>query len=276
MMAGVGRNHGPWWSITDKGCKKERMVLVGYQFYILDVFAEWKYAGNQLAVIRGAAALSSKVMQRITQEMNYSETAFVLTDVARDGGYDVRIFTPAEEVPFAGHPTLGTAWLIQQEIIRRPVEQVVLNLPIGQIPVRFNYREGRPDELWMQQVQPTFGPVFAPAEVAAVLGLRPEQVDARFPCQVVSTGLPFLIVPLLDLAAVRQCRTNTAALLQLLAQTEAKNMLVLRRRLIDQSTISTSESLLIIWASRKILLLAAPMVVWLATWPRIVTSVRRR
>ncbi|RPJ20395.1 MAG: PhzF family phenazine biosynthesis protein, partial [Planctomycetaceae bacterium] len=75
-------------------------------FHIVDVFAEQKYAGNQLAVFRNARDLSSDEMQKIAREMNFSETTFVLSDTEHDGGYDVRIFTPAAEVPFAGHPTL--------------------------------------------------------------------------------------------------------------------------------------------------------------------------
>jgi len=91
-------------------------------FYIVDVFAEEKYAGNQLAVVRDAKALSDIEMQQIAKEMNFSETTFILSEQKRNGGYDVRIFTPREEVPFAGHPTLGTAYVIQHEIIREPVE----------------------------------------------------------------------------------------------------------------------------------------------------------
>lgn len=196
------------------------------RFYILDVFAEKKYAGNQLAVIRDAAGLTGEEMLAITREMNYSESTFILSEEARAGGYDVRIFTPGEEIPFAGHPTLGTAWLIQQEVIKHPVPQVVLNYQVGQIPVDFTYKDGQPDELWMQQLEPEFGPVFEPAAVATVLGLDPGQVDSRFPCQEVSTGLPFLIVPLRDLAAVKACHANTKALLELLKHATAKNMLV--------------------------------------------------
>jgi len=84
------------------------------KFHLVDVFAERKYAGNQLAVVQATTPLSSSVMQQIAVEMNYSETTFILRNEPRNGGYDVRIFTPAVEVPFAGHPTLGTAFVIQQ------------------------------------------------------------------------------------------------------------------------------------------------------------------
>lgn len=104
-------------------------------FYIVDVFAEEKYAGNQLAVVRGAADLTDDRMQSIAAEMNYSETTFVLSDEERDGGYDVRIFTPEYEVPFAGHPTLGTAHVIGCEVVGHSVERVILNLKAGRISI---------------------------------------------------------------------------------------------------------------------------------------------
>ena len=85
-------------------------------FYIVDVFAEKKYSGNQLAVIRVRNPLSDSDMQRIAREINFSETTFILSETLRNGGYDVRIFTPGEEVPFAGHPTLGSAHVIRNEI----------------------------------------------------------------------------------------------------------------------------------------------------------------
>lgn len=107
-------------------------------FYIVDVFAEEKYAGNQLAVFRDAHALSDAEMQRIAREMNFSETTFILADASRDGGYDVRIFTPGEEVPFAGHPTLGTAHVIRNEIlsIRDTTEIHENHPPLNPLPSR--------------------------------------------------------------------------------------------------------------------------------------------
>ncbi|MCY7273366.1 MAG: PhzF family phenazine biosynthesis isomerase, partial [Phormidesmis sp. CAN_BIN44] len=98
------------------------------QFYIVDVFAEEKYAGNQLAVFRGVENLSTEKMQRIAKEMNYSETTFIVSETIQNGGYFVRIFTPQQELPFAGHPTLGTAFILQQEVIQDAVETVMLNL----------------------------------------------------------------------------------------------------------------------------------------------------
>ena len=89
-----------------------------HPLFLVDVFAERRYAGNQLAVVTRAADLDASTMQAIAREMNFSETAFVLHDEARGGAFDVRIFTPREEVPFAGHPTIGTAWVIRNELLQ--------------------------------------------------------------------------------------------------------------------------------------------------------------
>ncbi len=199
---------------------------MGYPLYLVDVFAEKKYAGNQLAVIGNAAGLSAETMEEIAREMNYSETTFILADEERDGGFDVRIFSPGEELPFAGHPTLGTAYIIQQFIVRAEVPVVSLNLKVGQIPVSFSYSGGEPDVLWMRQVAPTFGKTFEPGEAAGALSLDTGAVDSRFPVQEVSTGLPFIIVPLKDLEAVRDCRIDKKGYLNLIDRAEAKSVLV--------------------------------------------------
>lgn len=175
-----------------------------YQFYILDVFAEEKYAGNQLAVVRDSAALSDNEMQMITREMNYSETTFILSEEQRNGGYDVRIFTPAAEVPFAGHPTLGTAFVIQHEIMKEPAETVILNLKVGPIPVRFLETDEGQEILWMKPIEPIFGRTFKPDEIVRFLSVSREDIDERFPIQHVSVGISFLLVPLKTLDAVRR------------------------------------------------------------------------
>jgi trans-2,3-dihydro-3-hydroxyanthranilate isomerase len=197
-----------------------------YQFYILDVFAEEKYAGNQLAVVRNAGGLSDELMQKITVEMNYSETTFILSKEQRGGGYDVRIFTPAAEVPFAGHPTLGTAYVIQHEIMKEPAETVILNLKVGQIPVTSSSNGKDEDILWMKQKEPAFGLTIEPGPVARVLGLDESDIDDKFPIEEVSTGLPFIIVPLKYLDAVKRAKVNTDECFKLIENTQAKMILV--------------------------------------------------
>jgi trans-2,3-dihydro-3-hydroxyanthranilate isomerase len=191
-------------------------------FNIVDVFAEKKYAGNQLAVVRNGKDLTAVEMQKIAREMNYSETTFITTGEEHNGGYDVRIFTPKEEVPFAGHPTLGTAYVIRQEVIRKPVDKLTLNLKVGQIPVTFS-AEGI---IWMNQKEPTFGRTFDDEIIARVLSIDKEAVDDRFPIQEVSTGLPFIIVPLRKLETVRKCSVVKDRYFDLIKDTEAKSVLV--------------------------------------------------
>lgn len=207
--------------------EKGDMRMRNLPFYIVDVFAEEKYAGNQLAVIRGAGALSDSEMHRIAKEMNYSETTFILSDEPRDGGYDVRIFTPEDELPFAGHPTLGTAFIIQQEILREQVSEVRLNLKAGQIPVTFMYNDDRTDILEMKQLPPVFGKVYDAEPIAEILQIDPQMIDSRYPIQEVSTGLPALIVPLKNLSAVQQCRVHRERLETLVQNHDAaKSLLV--------------------------------------------------
>ena len=132
--------------------RRMRIKMKRLPFYLVDVFAEEKYAGNQLAVVRNAQELSTSQMQRIANEMHFSETTFILSDAKRNGGYDVRIFTPATELPFAGHPTLGTAYVIRHNIVNETSSKVIRNLKVGQIPVNFEEDEENQEMLWMKQI----------------------------------------------------------------------------------------------------------------------------
>lgn len=189
-------------------------------FYIVDVFAEKPYAGNQLGVFRHAAGLSGEQMQRIAKELNFSETTFILSDEPKDGGYDVRIFTPGSEVPFAGHPTLGTAFIIRKEIIREAVPEITLNLGVGQIPVR--WEDDGSGLMWMTQKPPAFRSKFEPSRIAPLLGIDASLIDDRYPIQEVSTGLASLIVPVKSLAAVQSCRPDRSLILDFERHTEAR------------------------------------------------------
>ena len=171
-----------------------------YPFYITDVFGENRYSGNQLATFLNASSLSGEDMQQIAREINFSETTFVLSDQPKNGGYDVRIFSPGEEFKFAGHPTLGTAFIIREHIQKKPVEEILLNLKVGQVPVTFR-NDGT---LWMEQVQPEFGDMLHPKEIASVLNISEKNIDLRWPIEEVSTGIPHLIVPLKTLDALKR------------------------------------------------------------------------
>lgn len=173
------------------------------RFYLVDCFAEAKYQGNELAVLIPDRQISDLEMQQIAREINFSETAFILSEKKRDGGYDVRIFTPAVEVLFAGHPTLGTAYVIHNMFEDGKSTEVRLNLKIGQIPVRVDG-----DTLTMRQNQPTFGPVIDTAAVADCFHLAPEDIRGDYPIQLVSTGLESVIVPLKNLDALAKCAVD--------------------------------------------------------------------
>jgi trans-2,3-dihydro-3-hydroxyanthranilate isomerase len=200
--------------------------MPNHTLYILDVFAESKYAGNQLAVVRNAADLSSQEMQKITREINFSETTFILSDQPRDGGWDVRIFTPGAEVPFAGHPTLGTAYVIQHEIIKKQIDSLKLNLKVGQIPVRFDYDGSNVSTVWLKPIDPIFGEVFDAREILNISTIARDDIDDRFPIQTVSTGLPFIFVPLKTLDAVKRASTVKEKLFHWVKDKEAKMIFV--------------------------------------------------
>jgi len=207
--------------------------MTAVPFHIVDVFAEQKYAGNQLAVFRNAHGLSGDDMQEIAREMNFSETTFIPSEAQRDGGYDVRIFTPAAEVPFAGHPTLGTAYIIRQEIIREPVERVKLNLKVGQIPVRFDRQADGRDILWMTPKEATFDQVFEIGEIAPLLRVDRADIDTDFPIQSVSTGLPFVLLPLRSLEAVQRAGVIRDRWLEWVKDRPAKMLFVFCRQADD-------------------------------------------
>lgn len=207
-----------------------------HPIFVVDVFAEEKYAGNQLAVITEAADIPDREMQRIARETNFSETTFVLSREERGGGFDVRIFTPAAEIPFAGHPTLGTAWVIAREILGETRREVVLRLGVGPIPVTFEPDEpGRPGRLWMRHNPPRFGERRSRAAVAAAVGLAPEELDDAFPAEEVSTGLPALIAPVRDLAALTRARLDRRRFEELVAEREAQVLLIFCRQGRDAS-----------------------------------------
>ncbi len=204
------------------------------RFYLVDVFGESKYTGNQLAVFRDARSLSSKEMQAIAREMNFSETTFILSDREKHGGFEARIFTPREELPFAGHPTLGTAFVIMEEILKKKVNGLTLKLKVGRIPVTATYRGKKLDLLWMKQKRPVFGREVDAGRVASALGIAKADIDGRFPVEEVSTGLSFVIVPLRSRVAVKQCRVDLEKYDGLMKSSESKGVFVFCREPYDR------------------------------------------
>ena len=181
-----------------------------YEFVQLDVFTSTALAGNPLAVFIDGRGLNDGEMQALAREMNLSETTFILPrDPATEAreGKKVRIFTVAEELPFAGHPTLGTALhLFASESVPNSKEpaEITLDLKVGKIPVRFTANSKTAGRNWadgqvfgeMRQRDPEFGVTFSREEVARVIGIAGNEIPLEWPVQIVSTGLPFAIVGL--------------------------------------------------------------------------------
>jgi len=178
-------------------------------YFIVDVFTETALKGNGLAVVMNSAGLPTERMQAIAREFNLSETTFVErrdAAVERAGGVRVRIFTTQEELPFAGHPTLGTASVLKMKMPETMQgDTVTLALNVGAVPVRFE-QEGLFGE--MTQRDPEFGAELAREEVARLCGLREEDLEASAPPQVVSTGTAFAIVALRSWEALARLRVN--------------------------------------------------------------------
>jgi trans-2,3-dihydro-3-hydroxyanthranilate isomerase len=176
------------------------------QLHIVDVFAERRYAGNQLAVVRDATALSTDEMQDIAREMNFSETTFVCRE--QDDRATVRIFTPSIELPFAGHPTVGTAW-----VLAGGTGTFTLDMPVGEVPVRFADGIG-----WMVPPEVAFTGTLPPAQAADLVGLGEDDLDPEFPVRLAHVGPKFVLIGLRSLEALKRARLNQTLHAQLLVQ----------------------------------------------------------
>jgi trans-2,3-dihydro-3-hydroxyanthranilate isomerase len=167
---------------------------------IVDVFAERRYEGNQLAVIQDAAMLSGDAMQTLARELNFSETTFVTA--TNEASASVRIFTPNEELPFAGHPTLGTAW-----VLGRHRDSYRLDLSGADIDVTF--RDGL---AWMVPPEPELREIIEPGQAAALLGLPITSLDRDWPAQVVYSGAEYCLVAVRSRADLSVIRPDLDAL----------------------------------------------------------------
>lgn len=193
-----------------------------YRFVQLDVFTDQAFCGNPLAVFPEAEGLTDKEMQQIAREMNLSETVFVLPPSDQKALRRLRIFTPMRELPFAGHPVVGTWNLLAREgAVPQPAggdgwTRIEQEVGIGTLAVDIEFVGGEPVQVVMMQgnfeTQPEIADGGERAEVARSLGLEPEDLDERLPIQTVSTGIPALLVPVRTMAALGGCRIDPAAL----------------------------------------------------------------
>jgi trans-2,3-dihydro-3-hydroxyanthranilate isomerase len=199
-----------------------------------DVFSSRPLEGNSLAVFLDGRGLTDPEMQAIAKEMNLSETTFILPRdpaIEREQGVRVRIFTVREELPFAGHPTLGTAFARRGQ---SGAQQVVLELNVGRVPVSFEDSAGKPAFGEMTQIEPTFGMQHEREAIAQATGLRVEDFDDSLPIETVSTGLPYTVTPLKSLAVMRNLQIDLKRGTEYLARTAGRFFYFVTRETVDR------------------------------------------
>jgi trans-2,3-dihydro-3-hydroxyanthranilate isomerase len=211
-------------------------------FVQVDVFTSVPLAGNQLAVFADGRSLSDAEMQAIAKETNLSETTFILPrDAAteRERGVRVRIFSTTEEMPFAGHPTLGTAMVLRNTLLQKNdgggdngAAEVALDLNVGRIPVRFSTHNGLPFGM-MTQRDPEFGEKLSREDVARASGLAAEDIADDLPIQTVSTGNAFAMVPVKSLAVLQNMSPSWAVMKTYLEKTSAKFLYFVSRETLN-------------------------------------------
>jgi trans-2,3-dihydro-3-hydroxyanthranilate isomerase len=201
-----------------------------------DVFSSRALEGNSLAVFFDGRGVSDEEMQLIAKEMNLSETTFILPrdePTERERGVRVRIFTVQEELPFAGHPTLGTAFALRGD---SGAKEIVLELNVGKVPVRFDSSEngmGAAAFGEMTQVNPVFGMQHDRDAVARATGLSVEEFDASLPIETVSTGLAYTVVPLKSLKVIQNLRVDLNRASEYLEKTGGKFLYFVARETVD-------------------------------------------
>jgi trans-2,3-dihydro-3-hydroxyanthranilate isomerase len=212
------------------------------RFVIADVFTTTRFGGNQLAVFTDAEGLDSETMQSVAREMNYSETTFLLAPEA-GGDYRVRIFTPARELPFAGHPLVGSAYVIVAERMKQwsePVTSVTLETGVGPILVETQIKDGAAGHTTMTQPLPVVKQAgIDAARVAKALSLDSSDIAATgLPVEAIHNGITVVIVPAVSQAALGKIKLNTAEMEGIIGEYDVETMLVFTRETVsDSSTV---------------------------------------
>ena len=217
-----------------------------YSYVQLDVFTERPLEGNALAVFTDARGMSDEEMQAVARETRLSETTFVFPRAAaveRERGVQVRIFTTEEELPFAGHPTLGTAFALRGPDrhsasgggmrARSGGEKIVLDLKVGRVPVEFTAESGGKVFGEMSQVDPTMGESHTREDIARISGLGVEDIATDLPIRTVSTGVAFAIVPVKTRKALQKLALDWKRVAEYTERREAKFLYFLTRECVD-------------------------------------------
>lgn len=217
--------------------------MTNYRFIQLDVFTDQAFAGNPLAVFPEAEGITPEQMQRIAREMNLSETVFVLPPEDKSALRRLRIFTPASELPFAGHPIVGT-WnvLATEGIVPLPEggngsTRIKQEIGIGVLPVDIEFEDGKPTRVVMTQgkfeIRGDIDDGHEQADIARGLGLAREDLDESLPIQAISTGVGILVVPIRALADLSHCRVNLGLLSEIYERANTKGVYAFTRETIE-------------------------------------------
>jgi trans-2,3-dihydro-3-hydroxyanthranilate isomerase len=198
----------------------------------VDVFTDTRLEGNSLAVFLDGNGLSTEQMQALAREMNLSETTFILPQNSASNGTRVRIFTVQEELPFAGHPTLGTAFVLRAQ---SGAKKITLDLNVGQVPVAFEDVSGKPTFGEMTQLDPQFGRIHDPAAVADACALPADAIETSLPIQTVSTGVAFTIVPIRSLATLQSMHIDFTRVNKYLSDSDSKFFYFVSREALDRN-----------------------------------------
>ena len=218
------------------------------QFYQADVFTSEPFGGNPLAVFPDAGELTDREFQQIAGEMNLSETVFVLPPKDPRAAAKIRIFTPSQEIPFAGHPVLGTFYVLgalKRLPLQEPVTKIFYECHLGVFPLELIILKGQIEQVVMSQPSPEFLEVVSQVEMiyelAKALGVQKSLItDSPFPVEVVSTGLPVLIVPIRTLTAVKSMQVNHSAIRDVCARLGTNGIMVYTTMTLEEnSTVHT-------------------------------------
>ena len=200
--------------------------MQAYHYHLVDVFTDQRFGGNQLAVFTDASGLSAEMMQTLARELNLSESAFVLPPEDADNHYRVRFFTPAMELPMAGHPTIGTAFVLQREGMIPDAGIVRFEEGVGTIPVALQTRESG-FYAYMSQPAPIFGSVRANrGDFARLLSLSEADLHPDYPIQGISSGVPFMYIPIRSLEAIKRINLRVDVWESLLKDDEYPHIVV--------------------------------------------------
>lgn len=181
-------------------------------FTLVDVFTSRPFGGNQLAVFHDAGKLTARQMQELAHEMNFSESTFVIPPARRSDPVRVRIFTPQREMPMAGHPTVGTSWVLAARG-ELPLGKAAVRLGVGDITVDIDGRARKPSFVWMTHKPAQFLERRDDrGRIAAGLGIEGEDIRTNLPVEVVSTGVPFMFIPIRSTEALARCVSSASAL----------------------------------------------------------------